>query len=164
MIAGILRMSRWAFYGSSAALIVLFVVTPGLSLMDTPWSTLGIAVFSIFFTSLIALCLEPGLIRAPFENAALRWLGKISYGVYVYHLLLYAVFEKLAGLVAPHASPLEANLLLTAIAACGTLLIASVSFYTFESAFLLLKERLAGHSSGSAKISASREHVLSKTV
>jgi len=162
-ITRVLRVARWVFYGSSAALIVLFVVTPGLSLMDTPWSTLGVAVFSIFFTSLIALCLEPGLIRAPFENAVLRWLGKISYGVYVYHLLLYAVFEKLADLIAPHASPLEANLLLTAIAACGTLLVASVSFYTFERAFLLLKERLAGQGSGSAKISTSRDQVLSKT-
>ena len=142
-IPGVLRIARWALYISLAALVVMVVMSPGLSLMDPPWATLGIATFSIFFTALIAMCLRPGTITSLFENGALRWLGKISYGVYVYHLLLYGVFEWLARRLAPDAGPLQASLLLAAVAGCGTLLVASLSFYTFERAFLSLKGRFA---------------------
>jgi peptidoglycan/LPS O-acetylase OafA/YrhL len=161
-IERVMQIARWAFYVSSAILVILFVVSPGLSLMDQPWSTLGIAVFSIFFTSLIAVCLEPGMIRARFENAALRWLGKISYGVYVYHLLLYEIFQKLVAWVAPQADPLERDILLVVVGGCGTVLVASLSFYTFERAFLSLKERFAGQHGGTAKAPGAPEPVLSK--
>jgi peptidoglycan/LPS O-acetylase OafA/YrhL len=89
-------------------------------------------------------------------------LGKISYGVYVYHLLLYGVFQRLTGLMAPHASPLEAGILLAAVGTCGTLLIASISFYTFERAFLSLKEKLAGPGNGAAKMREAPVPVLSQ--
>jgi peptidoglycan/LPS O-acetylase OafA/YrhL len=162
IISRVLRLSRWTFFVSLALLIALVVITPELSLMDPRWSTLGVAVFSIFFSALIAMCLQPGVIRAVFENAALRWLGKISYGVYVYHLLLYGVFQRLTGLMAPHASPLEAGILLAAVGTCGTLLIASISFYTFERAFLSLKEKLAGPGNGAAKMREAPVPVLSQ--
>jgi peptidoglycan/LPS O-acetylase OafA/YrhL len=141
----------------------MIALSPGLSLMDPPWSTLGIAIFSIFFASLIAECLQPGLVRAVFENGALRWLGKISYGVYVYHLLLYGIFERLTSLLAPHASPLESSLLLAAVAAVGTLLVASLSFYTFERAFLSLKDRWAGSGGKTTKPAGTPEPALSES-
>ena len=142
-IARILRIARWVFWGSFAALVVLVVARPTLSLMDPLWSTLGIAVFSILFSTLIAQCLEPGAIRSVFENAVLRWLGKISYGIYVYHLLLYGVFQWICIRIAPHAPPLEADVLLAMVGVCGTLMVATLSFYTFERAFLSLKEKMA---------------------
>jgi peptidoglycan/LPS O-acetylase OafA/YrhL len=162
-IPRVLRVARWALYISFTALVVMVAISPGLSLMDSPWSTLGIAIFSIFFTALIAMCLQPGLIRSLFENAALRWLGKISYGVYVYHLLLYGIFERLTHRMAPNAGPLEASILLAAVGFCGTLLIASLSFYTFERAFLSLKERLAGQGGVAAKATASAAPALSES-
>jgi peptidoglycan/LPS O-acetylase OafA/YrhL len=161
-VARVLRIARWAFYVSLTVLIVLFIVSPGLSLMDSPWSTLGVAAFSVFFTSLIALCLRAGPLSTVFENRALRWIGTISYGIYVYHLLLYSVFEGLAARIAPRANPFEAQIVLMVVAACGTLLIASLSFYTFERAFLSLKEKLAGQGGG-AKTTSSPQPMFSKT-
>jgi peptidoglycan/LPS O-acetylase OafA/YrhL len=133
-------------------LVALTIAAPDLSLMNPIWSTIGIGVFSIFFSSLIAECLKPGIIRAVFENPVLRWLGKISYGIYVYHLLLYGVFEKIALWIAPHAGALEAGLLLAGVAICGTLLIASLSFYSIESAFLSLKDRFTGRHGGAVNV------------
>jgi peptidoglycan/LPS O-acetylase OafA/YrhL len=70
----------------------------------------------------------------------LRWLGKISYGIYVYHLLFRAQFQWIARHIAPHASR-NTELGFTAlVAAVGTLSIASLSFYTYEKFFLALKE------------------------
>jgi peptidoglycan/LPS O-acetylase OafA/YrhL len=157
------RLARWSFFVSLAILIALVIVLPDLSLMDPRWSSLGVAVFSVFFSALIALCLEPGIMRALFENAVLRWLGKISYGVYVYHLLFYGVFQRLVGLIAPRAGPLQAAFLLVAVSACGTLMIASLSFYTFERAFLSLKERFAGQADGAAKSQRASDPVLSES-
>ena len=50
-----------------------------------PWlATLGIALFTLIFTALISLCLRPGITERIFKFPTLRWLGKISYGIYVY--------------------------------------------------------------------------------
>lgn len=159
----ILRVARWAFWGSSLILVFLVVTRPTLSLMDPLWSTLGIAVFSILFSTLIAQCLEPGAIRSFFENAVLRWLGKISYGIYVYHLLLYGVFQWLCVRIAPHAGPLEADVLLATVGVCGTLLVATFSFYTFECAFLSLKEKLASQQDNTAKARKAPEPIQSES-
>jgi peptidoglycan/LPS O-acetylase OafA/YrhL len=163
MIPRVLRIARWALFISSVALVVMFVLSSRLSLMDTPWSTLGIATFSIFFTALVAMCLQPGVIRSLFENAVLRWLGKISYGVYVYHLLLYIVFERITYWIAPNASSLKASILLAVVGFCGTLLIASLSFYTFERAFLSLKERFGSHGGVAAEATTAAAPTLSES-
>ena len=158
----ILRFAPAAFSVSLILLIVLLVTTPDLTLMAPGWSTVGVAVFSIFFCSMIALCLKPGVMCVLFENALLRWLGKISYGVYVYHLLFYDVFQKISIRLAPAATPLQAGVLLAAVGACGTLLIASLSYYTFECAFLLLKDRLTGTNSVVIQVPVTTEQVLSE--
>jgi peptidoglycan/LPS O-acetylase OafA/YrhL len=68
----------------------------------------------------------------------LRYLGKISYGFYVYHLAALYAAEKLLGLVSDGSRPavFAAGLLLTVGAA-------SLSYAILERPFLLLKERFA---------------------
>ena len=52
----------------------------------------GHCAFYPVFTALIALCLRPGITQRIFQTPSLRWLGKISYGIYVYHLLLAPLY------------------------------------------------------------------------
>ncbi len=153
----VLWLARWVFWVSLPILIVLGLVAPGLSLMDKPWSSLGVAVISLCFTALIAECLTPGVAQRIFSHPFLRWLGKISYGVYVYHLLLYGVFEWIAKRIAPNAEPLQAELLLLGIAIFGTLSIASLSFYTFERACLSLKDKWARTGSAATAVPSQTE-------
>lgn len=108
------------------------------------WSTIGLAACSIFFASIVGLSLKPGVAQSIFQTPPLRWLGKISYGIYVYHLLFHNGFVWIADHIAPHAAYNARLGLLFVVALAGTLAIASLSFYTYESAFLRLKERL-GH-------------------
>ena len=145
-VPAFLRVVRWTFCLSLAGVAVMLVVVPGLSLMDSRWSTLGVAVLSVLFTSLIALCIDPRTIGKLFLNPVLRWIGRISYGIYVYHLLLYGVFRRVATWMAPHAAPLESSLLLVAVGICGTLCVASSSFYIIELPLLSLKDRLTVNS------------------
>jgi peptidoglycan/LPS O-acetylase OafA/YrhL len=162
VVAKILKYARVVFFLSLAALVVLILVSPGLSLMDRYWSTYGIAVLSIFSCATVAMCLRPGPIRLVFENSALRWLGKISYGIYVYHYLLFDVFQELTRRIAPNAGPLASGLLLVLVGGAGTLLISSLSFYTFERAFLALKDKLAGSSRRTVRAASAPESVVAE--
>jgi peptidoglycan/LPS O-acetylase OafA/YrhL len=141
--ASVLRFARWFGLASLLLLLAFVFRATSLELMASPWPTYGLALFSVFFTALVASTLKPGLIQKLFEFRPLRWLGKISYGVYVYHYLLLGFFRNLTDRLFPGHSPLLTALLFAAIGLCGTLLIASLSFYTFEKFFLSLKDRFA---------------------
>jgi peptidoglycan/LPS O-acetylase OafA/YrhL len=105
-------------------------------------STLGLAALSIFFASVIGLSLRPGVIQSVFSLGWLRWFGKISYGIYVYHLLFKNQYYWIATHIAPHASDNAQRVILFLIAAVGTLVIAPLSYYTFESVFLRWKDQV----------------------
>jgi peptidoglycan/LPS O-acetylase OafA/YrhL len=108
-----------------------------------PWlATLGIALFTLVFTGLIALCLRPGVTQRIFQAPSLRWLGKISYGIYVYHLLLAPLYAWLTRQIFPGVTGRRYLLALAGVASVGTLLAASISFAAFESRFLRLKDSL----------------------
>jgi peptidoglycan/LPS O-acetylase OafA/YrhL len=68
---------------------------------------------------------------------SIRYLGKISYGLYVYHLPCIAVLWKMDSRFLKHDSPL-------AVFTLGlpfTIVIAAISYRYFESPFLRMKER-----------------------
>lgn len=109
-----------------------------------PWlATLGISLFTLIFTALIALCLRPGITERVFKLSFLRWLGKISYGIYVYHLLLAPLYVWITHHIFRGLTGQTYLLALAAVATVGTLLAASISFATLESGFLRLKDSLA---------------------
>lgn len=139
----ILRGAVPVLLASSACLLGLVLLT-GETLITQPWvGTLGIALFSVAFTALIAACLRSGSIQSLFATPALRWLGKISYGIYVYHLLLRPYFIWAVHKAFPAFKGDAFLVALAAIALPGTLVVATISFVTLESAFLKLKDRLA---------------------
>jgi peptidoglycan/LPS O-acetylase OafA/YrhL len=125
-------------------LVLIGFASPSLEISTSWWSTAGLAVLSIFFASVIGLSLKPGVVQSVFQTPVLRWLGKISYGIYVYHLLLHPGFLWLVQRMAPNLGSNARAGLIFVVALAGTLGVASLSFYTYESAFLRWKERI-GH-------------------
>ena len=67
-------------------------------------SLLGLPCITLALASLLTLALGKGIVARVFSTAWLRWLGGISYGVYVYHVLLRNVFDWIVATLAPHAS------------------------------------------------------------
>ena len=73
------------------------------------------------------------------ENAVLRWLGKVSYGIYVYHMAVIHAVAFVFVRSGMHVSPL---IWFGAVVPL-TLLVAFVSYRYVESHFLLMKGRFS---------------------
>jgi peptidoglycan/LPS O-acetylase OafA/YrhL len=137
-----LRVSRFVLVASAASLITVVLWTKETGARSVWLGTLGVALFSVLFTALIALSLQPGITERIFSFPILRWLGTISYGIYVYHLVLYPVFAWIAHQLLPTSTGKKYQLVLAAVALVGTLVAASISFATLERGFLRLKSSI----------------------
>ncbi|HTH53754.1 MAG TPA: acyltransferase [Edaphobacter sp.] len=107
--------------------------------------TFGFTLFGITATSLIALCLLPGRAQTLFSNGFLRFFGRYSYGIYVFHfsisgfmqqsLRTYLYAQTHSKLISVCGEALAAGVL--------SVLVALLSYHLFEVQFLHLKRFFA---------------------
>lgn len=140
MKAVVLKNAPLVFAGSLLALIGVIIWAKSAGGETFPMVTVGIAVNGVLFASLIALCLQPGVFATLFSMRWLRWLGKISYGIYVYHILLNPLFVWIVSRAFPGLGHDAYFLAIAGVAAIGTLTVATLSFYGFEARIMRLKE------------------------
>jgi peptidoglycan/LPS O-acetylase OafA/YrhL len=81
----------------------------------------------------------------------LRWLGRVSYGIYVFHILLRPAFWQLTHRLAPVSAGQRYFVVRMVVAAAGTLAAAWISYVALERPFLRLKSRLAPRPAALAK-------------
>ena len=108
--------------------------------------TWGFTLVDLVAASLIVLCLAPASIpHRLFKLRPLRWLGRISYGAYVFHDIPHTLYSWLVARAGYHSAfvALHETALTALLAFVATLILAWLSFRYFESPFLDLKERLA---------------------
>ena len=109
----------------------------------------GLPCITIAAAALLVLAMRPGVIQRCAEIAWLRWLGGISYGVYVFHMLFLSVFVSIEQRIFGQRSQVVTNAALFCIAAIGSVSIAWISFRFFETPFLKLKDRFSARSADS---------------
>ncbi len=94
----------------------------------------GYLILNYLFMLLIYGVAKEGWFNRLLEHAWMRYLGKISYGLYVYH---YATLWTITEVIFP-----DINMILgTAISLALTILIASLSFHWIEKPIMDLKDR-----------------------
>jgi peptidoglycan/LPS O-acetylase OafA/YrhL len=103
------------------------------------WSTTwALSFIEVYSACLIVLALEYGTWTFRFFNLGpLRWLGRISYGAYVFHDIPHPIYTRIARHLWVHW-----ELGMTLLAFAGTLLVSWASFRWFESRFLKMKDAL----------------------
>lgn len=138
----ILRCAPATFFAG----LILYLCTSWFDrsflLMARSQFIVGLASVGLAATALVGLVLRPGFAGGLFTLAPLRWMGRISYGFYVFHILLQPLFDKIAARVAPPASGYSTFLTARFITAfLITLLVAWISYFFFEEPILELKRR-----------------------
>lgn len=141
------RLVRLRLYGADALLAVgmLWVVMSypqiGTS-MHTCWQILAVSVGALLLIGAALRCRPLGQV---FGCRPLAWLGRISYGLYVYQIVArqlyqyaFAPYLPIGLLHGPVRWTAEFLLVLGV-----TVVLAAVSYYGFERRFLRLKERFA---------------------
>jgi peptidoglycan/LPS O-acetylase OafA/YrhL len=147
---------RFAAVSGACVLLTILVSESGGLANDTwPMLTLGMASVSVIAASAIlelGAGSERGMLRAAFENRALRWLGKYSYALYVLHVLVMGVFAYAK--VFPFLRALMPEVLAYAtymvLIASLSLVAARLSWTLIESPFLRLKGRFYSYRLGLA--------------
>jgi peptidoglycan/LPS O-acetylase OafA/YrhL len=118
--------------------------------------TIGLTVIPIVFAGLLLKCFIPGSWeRRFFSLRFMRFLGRYSYGIYVYHVLFWSIMiDRLHWLQAHLHSRLIAGFVYLLLWCACSLLLAVVSYKYFESPFLRLKERFASSKEPPARLLA----------
>jgi peptidoglycan/LPS O-acetylase OafA/YrhL len=139
------RVARNAFLPLCAALLAIRLYAGTFDMQNKTVMEAGYLVLAFAAAALIAETLRTGSwAHRFFSNRVLRFLGRISYGFYIYHALPWRGAKPLnAYLLSTFHSQLLAGLGVYAIYLTGITLFAWLSFRFFEQPFLRLKDKLA---------------------
>ena len=129
---------KYLFSGYFQILFVIFII--GFMYFATAENRLGIrngvfgySIISLYSSYLILnLIISPSKLSKFLENKVFSYLGKISYGLYIWHLLVLEILF----FIIP-----SKNLLVPLLGLPLTILLGTISYKYFEKPFLKLKER-----------------------
>jgi peptidoglycan/LPS O-acetylase OafA/YrhL len=141
---GLAALARWAPALCAAAVAVLMA----WSRKDVRFVAVGYSLSAVAAAALLVRLLYAGersLLRRAFESRALVHVGKVSYGIYLLHLIARAAVAQVLARVfsrdqiggTAYCAAQLAGMSLVAVAA------ATASYYLFERPILRLKDRLA---------------------
>jgi peptidoglycan/LPS O-acetylase OafA/YrhL len=139
----LLRRTRWPVVVSLAIIVVVVASTRSLDYHKDPMVAIGYPAIAVTFAGLLLRCLAAGSWQYRFFSLGfLRFMGRYSYGFYVYHRLFSPMtIPGLYWLEAKLHSRFAGAVLYLLLWFAGSIMIAVLSYKYFESPFLNLKDR-----------------------
>lgn len=130
--------------------VMLYGSLTVLTVLGTEFGLVTHEVYAVLFACVILNVATNHSTLLRLENPVLRYLGNISYGLYMYHFLCIRLAMNLTWVWFGDGQPfgLVANIMLYAFSMIFTILLATISYRTFEQYFLNLKQKLAVVASG----------------
>jgi peptidoglycan/LPS O-acetylase OafA/YrhL len=136
---------RWPVYFSGAGAIAVVAVSRSVDFHTFLMSSVGYTISALLFSGLLLKCLLPTSVAfRVFSTRTLRFFGRYSYGIYVYHLLFTPILSSvLYWLQARTHSRMTGAMLYLAFWFVASIAVAMLSYKYFESPLLRLKDRFA---------------------
>jgi peptidoglycan/LPS O-acetylase OafA/YrhL len=137
-------VERWAltaFFSGLALYLLVSASCHSFYLGPYPQFTLGLFGVGLASTATIPLVMRAGRTRRLLASAPLCFLGRISYGFYVFHILIEPLIDLLGAHATHSTSGATYQLARFLLAFPITLALASLSYYFFELPILSLKHR-----------------------
>jgi peptidoglycan/LPS O-acetylase OafA/YrhL len=78
------------------------------------------------------------------ENPVMRYLGKISYGLYIYHVFVIVILINVMRQYFPELQGIAYNVVLYSLTVAGSVLVSSLSYSYFEKPLLAYKDKRFG--------------------
>jgi len=141
-------MQRWAtpvFLAGLALYLVSSLLCRSFLLVAPMQYIIGLPGVSLAAAALLPILLRPGAARSLASFALLPWLGRISYGFYVLHILLQPIYDHLSVHLIHADSGTWYQTVRLAIALPLTVLAAWLSYRLLELPFLRAKRRFPLH-------------------
>lgn len=122
--------NKWLFYACTVFAIVLW----GARIETQHFND---ELMSVLFAVVILNVCTNTQMKITFENRVTKFLGRISYGIYMYHWIILILAFKIMPL---EGTPISA-VVLYAVVITATIIVAWLSYETYEKFFLNLKKR-----------------------
>lgn len=157
------RAETWSRFASAGLYVFLplsvlyqaFIRGPG----DPLFTVIGYSVTALGFAGLLATAVQrrSSRLRPIMESPVLAWLGRYSYGIYLFHMLVWYVSHRVLNAeLAPDGSPLDPDAFSPLLGSTlvdaparmimvvsVTAVLAWLSFHLYEKRFLRLKKYFA---------------------
>jgi peptidoglycan/LPS O-acetylase OafA/YrhL len=131
------------FLFCAAALAILLLLAHG-PVVTSPWiATIGYSIIAACSASLVFLALqESSGVSRVFDHRVLRFFGRYSYGLYIYHGIYFVYLRHLAGSIQKvvYSQPL-AQMLDVTFGFGLSIALAMLSYHYVEAPILRLKSR-----------------------
>jgi peptidoglycan/LPS O-acetylase OafA/YrhL len=127
------RMLAWLLVPT--AIVVLIVLMHSMSWRDPGMGKYGFLLAAVAAAVIIGdLVAGPrSLLRSPLSLAPVVYIGRISYGIYLLHLLVFHIADRLL--------PGTAHVIVVPVKFAASIAAATLSYYGYEQRFLKLKTR-----------------------
>jgi peptidoglycan/LPS O-acetylase OafA/YrhL len=140
------KIPVWLRYVFILVVVLAVIFQKEIFFYDNPYrfDVIRSTIIAFLFTGLIALFI-PADSPIKIKNRVLNYLGTISYGLYVYHILVVHMLLKYftnSGILLDNWITVS---LFVFVSFSGTVIVSSLSYYYFEKPFLRLRDRLSKH-------------------
>jgi peptidoglycan/LPS O-acetylase OafA/YrhL len=140
--AGLIRLPISAVFAVAVGAVALLVNGRSVEQIGS-WTIVLYPICAIIGGALVYLVTRPNPVAWVLGRSWVVFLGKISFGLYVYHPPMLAFARWLIGAIFPIASPQGVYALVLAGGFLATVLAATVSYFVVERPFLRLKRRVS---------------------
>jgi len=138
-LAGVMRQARWAVFLAGGCFVLMVALRRTAHELDPVLQMFGYSLIAIACGGGLLLCVGSAVLARLLNAGGLRWFGRYSYSLYVWHPIINMILlhSTLTAYLLADDGGSRIALLVTSFIAC--LLVSFLSFHLWESRFLALK-------------------------